>query len=189
MQAAAARAGAGADETHWPFTAPRLRLQQQASTARETTSQIRIPPYLVLTGRATSVRQIRRLLLGSAAAIGGQHKRIGDWDVPCMYIQTDSTTTTWQYFFSRSTEFAGQRGRGDLACSTLCSAALPACITAPPPLLSFFLPLLRCPSLCSNRDHHHLPAELLQPRIHLTSRCQFSIVPPLSPPPSPAVII
>lgn len=146
-----------ADETHWPFTAPPflsppdpLRLQQQAQaqaerdTARETLSRIRTPPYLVLTGRATSVRQIRRRLLGSAAAIGGQRKRIGDWGCP-MYVHTDSTTT-WQYFFSLNGLRwpAWPRRSGLLYFMLCCSSCLYYNLS---PFLSFFLPLLRCPSL------------------------------------------
>lgn len=55
----------------------------------------------------------------------------------CTYRQTVQQQHG-SIFFSRSTDFAGQRGRGDLACSTLCCCS--ACLYySPPPFLSFFL--------------------------------------------------
>lgn len=85
-----------------PLLPPRLPIHSVSSTRgrarrgqRDSLSNYN-PLYLVLTGRATSVRQIRRRVLGTAAAIGGQQE---DWRLGMSHVHTDSTTTTWQYFF------------------------------------------------------------------------------------------
>lgn len=85
MQAAAAAEAAGADETHWPFTAllsplfpsppDPLRLEQKQRARHgqregQTASRIRIPTCISSWQGATSARQIRRRVLEAAGSIG-----------------------------------------------------------------------------------------------------------------------
>lgn len=88
-----------------------------------------------------------------------------------MYIQTVQQNNMAIVFLE--TDFAGQRGRGDLALLYALLLCLPACITAS---LPFFLSssLLRCPPLSTLIEITvYVLSFSSQPRIHLTSRCQF----------------